>query len=81
MRDPRQKCIDIGVPSPDRRSHRGHKIAAQVEVVVDLAVEDDNKAPADRLQRLGAGGAKVKDRQPPTAMPSSVQIPSASGPR
>ena len=57
-----QQHLGIGIAA--HRPAGGCKLAADVAVIVDLAVEGDDVAPVGRMHRLRAAGTEIDDREP-----------------
>src|SRR3569832_2046053 len=54
-----QQCLRIGVPPPTRRPRGSLELFAQIHVVIDLAIEDDDIAGGRRDHGLVARRRKV----------------------
>src|SRR5258708_22054858 len=63
MPDGIQQRLRIGVPAPVRAGSACLELAANIEVIIDLAVESDREAPAVAVHRLGAGFGEIENRQ------------------
>src|SRR5258708_15169615 len=81
MPDGIQQRLRIGVPAPVRAGSACLELAANIEVIIDLAVESDREAPAVAGQRLGAVFGGIENRQ--SAMGESNDVgsigPQAAG--
>src|SRR5258708_25780775 len=59
-----QQRFRVGMPTPVRAGSACLELAANIEVIIDFAVESDREAPAVAAHRLGAGFGEIEDRQP-----------------
>ena len=60
-----QQRFGIGIPAPGVRRLRLRDESANLQVVVDLAVEDDHEPARHRNHRLPARGREVENREAP----------------